>query len=76
MIDSKSLERHAGEKPVPTFSHPTLARFAVGRRQPTDKNSRNIKILEHVPRWKSHAIFPQHALEPHARNSLIACSNT
>jgi hypothetical protein len=27
VIDSKSLERDASEKPVPTFSHPAL-RFA------------------------------------------------
>ncbi|HWG07279.1 MAG TPA: aminotransferase class IV [Beijerinckiaceae bacterium] len=29
VIDSKSLERDAGEKPVPTFSHPALAEFAA-----------------------------------------------
>ncbi len=28
VIDSKSLERDAGEKPVPTFSHPALAAYA------------------------------------------------
>ena len=30
VIDSKSLERDAGEKPVPTFSHPALA-FRLSR---------------------------------------------
>ncbi|ARN82318.1 SulP family inorganic anion transporter [Methylocystis bryophila] len=61
-IDSESLESDLCEKPVSAFSHRALARFPLERNRSSDKESRQIKRVEHVLTGKPLRTFPGHAL--------------
>jgi hypothetical protein len=57
VIDSMSLERDAGGKPVSTFPHPALERFPIRWTHLIEKESLKSNKLEHVLIEKGDQLF-------------------